>query len=155
MEKTRDELLGEIRYAIRLAERTARLYRRVQTFSSFCAIMGGSAALAGVSDILPQGALAWGSMIAASFGAMLLSVRPGDKAAQNEADIKRFQLLMSRSSHLQDEELAASLEETRVGVAPEIELLRNVAYNDVVSERNREDAALPLTLPQKLLRAVA
>lgn len=117
--------------------------------------MGGSAALAGVSDILPQGALAWGSMIAASFGAMLLSVRPGDKAAQNEADIKRFQLLMSRSSHLQDEELAASLEETRVGVAPEIELLRNVAYNDVVSERNREDAALPLTLPQKLLRAVA
>jgi hypothetical protein len=155
MDKTREELIGEIRYAIRLAERTARLYRRIQTFGVFCTILGGSAALAGVSSIFPQKYLIWGTIAAAAFGAMLLAIRPGDKAAQNEADVKRFQLLMARSGKLNDDELADSLEETRVGVAPEIELLRDVAYNDVVCERNREDAALPLTLPQKILRAFA
>ena len=155
MDKTRDELIGEIRYAIRLAERTARLYRRIQTFGVFCAILGGSSALAGLSSIFPQAYVIWGTISATAFGAMLLSVRPGDKAAQNEADVKRFQLLMARSGKLNDDELADSLEETRVGVAPEIELLRDVAYNDVVCERNREDAALPLTLPQKILRAFA
>lgn len=155
MDKTRDELIGEIRYAIRLAERTARLYRRIQTFGSFCAILGGSAALAGVSNIFPKAYLILGTLVAAGFGAMLLSVRPGDKAAQNETDLKRFQLLMARSGKLGDDELAESLDEARVGVAPEIELLRDVAYNDVVCERNREDATLPLTLPQKILRAFA
>jgi hypothetical protein len=155
MEKTRDELIGEIRYAIRLAERTARLYRRVQTFGSFCAIVGGSTALAGISSVFPKAALVWGTFMATVFAAMLLSVRPGDKASQNEVDVKRFQFLMARADKLSDAELAESLEETRVGVAPEIELLRDVAYNDVVRERNREDEVIPLTLPQKILRVFA
>lgn len=153
--RTRDELLGEIRYALRLGERTARLYRRIQTFGVFCTIIGGSAALAGFSNIFPQKYLIWGTIAAAAFGAMLLAIRPGDKAAQNEADVKRFQLLMARAGKLNDTELAADLEEARVGVAPEIELLRAVAFNDVVSERNRDDAALSLTLSQKILRAFA
>jgi hypothetical protein len=153
--KTRDELLGEIRYAIRLSERTARLYRRVQTFGVFCTILGGSAALAGVANVFPQAYLIWGTIAATAFGAVLLAVKPGDKAAQNEADIKRFQLLMARSGKLNDTDLATDLEETRVGVAPEIELLRAVAFNDVVFERNRDDAAISLTLPQKILRAFA
>ena len=62
---------------------------------------------------------------------------------------------MARADKLSDAELAESLEETRVGVAPEIELLRDVAYNDVVRERNREDEVIPLTLPQKILRVFA
>ena len=33
--KTKDQVLGEIRYAQRLAQRTARLYRRIQAFSTF------------------------------------------------------------------------------------------------------------------------
>lgn len=34
---------------------------------------------------------------------------------------------------------------------PQIELLRDVAYNDVAKERNRPDAVIPLSLAQKLI----
>ncbi|SFK75089.1 hypothetical protein SAMN05216302_101459 [Nitrosomonas aestuarii] len=153
--KEKEQLIGEIRYAIRLTQRTARLYRRVQTFGIFMSIIGGSAAIASIADNMPTWIAAIGAIFLTFAGAMLIAVRPADKAAQNEADARRYQLLMSHSTGMDAEQLYHALEETRIGDTSEIETLRNIAYNDVVIEINRPDALMELSMLQKILRTLA
>lgn len=86
---------------------------------------------------------------------MLIAIRPADKAAQNDYDSKRYKTLMAKSVDMTDSELANALEETRAGDVPEIESLREVAYNDVALELNRPDATLPLSTSQKILQIIA
>jgi hypothetical protein len=45
--------------------------------------------------------------------------------------------------------------EARQTDAPEVEPLREIAFNDVMREINREDALIPLTRSQKILCAIA
>lgn len=153
--KTKDELQGEIRYAIRLTQRTARLYRRLQALGIFVSVLGGSAAVASITGHVPSWIPIFGGILLAVTGAALLAIRPADKAAQNESDARRYQSLMLRSVTLDDEALAVALEETHQGDAPEIEILRDVAYNDVAREIGRPDAVVPLSFPQKFLEVLA
>lgn len=153
--KDKQQLTGEIRYAIRLTQRTARLYRRVQTTGVFLAIIGGSATMASIADGIPVWITTTGGALLALAGAMLIAVRPADKAAQNEADIRRYQTLMTHASGMNEEELERALEDTHNGDAPEIESLRDVAYNDIAFELNRPDVLIPLSAAQKILRALA
>lgn len=146
---------NEIRYAIRLTERTARLYRLVQIVGVFLSILGGSAAMASISGNLPPWLLVTGGALLAISGAALIAVRPDDKAAQNENDVRRYRALMTKSHSLNVDQLAAALEEAHQTDAPEVEPLREVAYNDVALESNRPDVLIPLTATQKILSALA
>ena len=152
---SRAQLLGETRYVIRLCQRTARLYRRVQTFGIFVGVAGGSAAVVSLAGALPASAVVVGGLFAALSAAALVAVRPADKAALNESDVRRYQALMARAARLDDAALAAAIDEARIGDAPEIELLRNVAYNDVAVEFNRPDAVVELSPAERLLRCLA
>lgn len=153
--KDKQQLIGEVRYAIRLTQRTARLYRHIQTLGIFLSILGGSATMASIADGIPAWITATGGIMLACAGAMLIAIRPADKAAQNEADVRRYQQLMARAVNMSEKELEQALEEAHNGDAPEIESLRDVAYNDIVLELNRPDAAVSLTPLQKMLRALA
>ncbi len=153
--KTKTQLHAEIRYALRLCGRTARLYRRVQTVATVLAIVGGSAAFAAVTGELPKWLTVAGAILFAIAGAALVAVRPADKAAQNEADVRRYQALLAKAAKMTDADLAEALEETHQGDAPEIESLRDVAYNDIVLELNRPDVLVPLTATQRLLAVLA
>lgn len=123
--------------------------------STFFSILGGSAALAAIADVFPKELSIGGVCVAAVFGAALVAIRPADKAAQNEADLRRFQSRMARANSRDGNALEAAIEETRQGSAQEIEPLRDVAYNDVVLEFNRSDALIPLSPLQKILRVFA
>lgn len=153
--KDKQQLIGEIRYAIRLTERTARLYRNIQTTGVFLGIVGGSATMASIANEIPAWITATGGILLAFAGAMLIAIRPADKAAQNEADAKRYRQLMTKTASMDEKELAQALEEAHTGDAPEIESLRAVAYNDMVLEINRPDAMIALSSMQKILRALA
>lgn len=153
--KERHQLIGEIRYAIRLTQRTARLYRRVQTAGIFLSILGGSATMTSLADGMPNWIASSGGIILAIAGAMLIAVRPADKAAQNEYDVKRYQSLSARAVNMSDAELEQAIEDAHNGDAPEIESLRDVAYNDIALEFNRPDVLVPLSPVQKILRALA
>lgn len=153
--KDKQQLIGEIRYAIRLAERTARLYRRIQTTGVFLSIIGGSAAMTSIANGIPAWITATGGILLTFAGATLIAVRPADKAAQNEADAKRYQQLMTHANSLNEQALEDALEETRIGSASEIEPLRAIAYNDMVLEINRPDAMIELSSTQKILRSLA
>ena len=153
--KTKEQLISEIRYAIRLTQRTARLYRRIQTVGIFMSIIGGSAAMASLADGVPVWVTSTGGILLAVAGAMLISVRPADKSAQNEADVKRYQALMTRAVTMDANELEQALEEAHNGDAPEVESLRDVAYNDVVMELNRPDVLVHLSPIQRILKSLA
>lgn len=149
------QLQGEIRYTIRLCQRTARLYRRAQTLGTFLAIIGGSATLTGAVGQFPSFVATAGAALLAIAGAALIAMRPADKAAQNESDVKRYQALMAKSVAMPDEALRQALEEARQSDACEVEPLRNVAFNDVMAEIHRTDQLIPLSSHERLLRALA
>ena len=159
MTMTRDEALNQIRYAERLCARTARLYRRLQTVGTWATIVGGSAALLQTTAVagatLPPWAGGAGVLLAAAFGAALLAVRPADKAAANEADVKRYAKLRGDAATLTDAQLEAALQKARESDAPEVEPLRDVAFNDVVCETGNATAAVPLNWRQRVLAALA
>jgi hypothetical protein len=155
MEKSKDQLMAEIRYAIRLTQRTARFYRHIQSLGTFLAILGGSATLATLSNSLPHWiSLAGGALLAVA-GAALIAIRPADKAAANESDYRRYQALMAKAPALDADALVTAIHEAQMGDAPEIESLRDIAYNDVMFEINRADCLIRLTLWQKILSGLA
>lgn len=153
--RDKNQLLGEIRYAIRLTQRTARLYRHIQTTGVFLSIIGGSATMASLSDGVSIWVTTTGGALLAISGALLIAIRPADKASQNEADVRRYQSLMSRAIDMNENDLVKALEEAHNGDAPEIESLRAVAYNDMVIEFNRQDVVIPLSPLQKILKTLA
>lgn len=153
--KDKQQLIGEIRYAIRLTQRTARLYRRIQTTGIFIGIIGGSATMASIANDIPTWINTTGGILIAFAGAMLIAIRPADKAAQNEADVRRYQQLMIRATNMDEKALEQALDEAHYGDAPEIESLRDVAYNDVALELNRPDVMIQLSSLQKILKTLA
>lgn len=153
--KTRTELMSESRYAIRLTQRTARLYRRIQTSGVFLSILGGSAALVTVTGGVPLWLTACGGVLLAVSGAALVAIRPADKAALNEADTRRYTALIAKAHAMTDQEFAAAIDEAHQSDAQEVEPLRAVAYNDIALELNRPDVVIPLNTVQKLLATLA
>lgn len=153
--KTKDHLYSEIRYAIRLTERTSRLYRRAQSAGTFLSIIGGSAIVATIGGNLPIWLTTAGIALFTIAGAALIAIRPTDKAAQNDADARRYQALLAKASTMGDAELEEALEDARRSDASEIEPLRDVAYNDVAIECGRADMAVPLSVSQRVLQALA
>ncbi len=148
-------LLHEIRYAERLCQRTARLYRHLSAAATFVTVLGGSGVVAAVATTLPAWVPVTGALLLASAGALKLAIRPEDKAAVADADGKRYAQLRSAAHPMTDAELQIALNKVREGDTAEVESLREVAYNDMVLEMGRGDAVVPLRPHQKLLRAIA
>ncbi len=148
-------LLNEIRYAERLTQRTSRLYRRAASFCTFTAILGGSGVLSGLSDAFPDWMSAAGVLLIAIAGAAALTVRPLEKAITNETDAKKYSALRTQGVGMDSAELEAALQKARESDAPEVESLRDVAYNDLLVEIGRDDMKAPLTARQRFFEALA
>lgn len=155
MDQTKEQLQAEVRYAQRLCQRTARLYRRAQTTFTFLSIVAGSAALVSISAKLPAGFVLGSAIAFAVFAAMNIAMRPAERIAQNDADVKKYAALLAKSEGLEIPAIRQLIAEARQTDAPEVEPLRDVAFNDVMREINREDALIPLSVSQKFFRAIA
>jgi hypothetical protein len=153
--KDKERLQSEIRYAIRLCERTARFYRKIQAIGTFFTVIGGSAAITTLSPSLPPWVSVAGTILLAISGSALLAIRPAEKASSNENDVKRYQAMMTKSHGMDAKELQVVLDEAHQGGAPEIDALRLVAYNDVVLETGRPDCLEKLSLIEKLFQHIA
>jgi len=148
-------LMGEIRYAERLTQRTARLYRRAATFCTFLAVVGGSGVISSLADQVPAWVSLAGVALLAVAGAAALAVRPLEKAVINEADMRKYSALRTQGLAMSEAELDAALQKARESDAAEVELLRDVAFNDLLVEIGREEMLQPLSAAQKLLGAMA
>jgi hypothetical protein len=147
--------LNEIRYAERLTQRTARLYRRAATLCTFIAVLGGGGLLGSLSANAPSWLHISGVLLLAVSGAAALSVRPLEKAINNEADARKYASLRTQAVSMDSTQLQAAMQKARESDVAEIELLRDVAYNDVLTEIGREDLRTRLTKRQQLLEIMA
>lgn len=148
-------LLGEIRYAERLTQRTARLYRRAATFCTFVAVLGGSSLMASVAAGAPDWLRFVGLGLLALAGASAIAVRPLEKAIANEADARKYASLRTQALTMDDAQLIVALQKARESDVPEVELLRDVAYNDLLIEIGRQDLRTSLSGRQRLLEVIA
>ncbi len=148
-------LLHEIRYAERICQRTARLYRRIQSLGTWVTVVAGSATLSALSQQIPPWVSATGAVVMAMTGAALLAIRPADKAAANEADLRKYASLRLDAQSMSDVQLTEALAKARISDLPEIETLRDVVYNDIVTEYGRHDCVVPLRAHQRVLAALA
>ncbi len=148
-------LLGEIRYAERLTQRTARLYRKVATFCTFIAVLGGSSLMASTAAGVPDWLKFLGIGLLAVAGAAAIAVRPLEKAIANEADARKYASLRTQGLVMDDAQLDAALQKARESDVPEVELLREVAYNDMLVEIGRDDLRTSLSSRQRLLEVIA
>ena len=152
---SRHDLFYQARYAVRLTQRTARFYRRIQAFGTFMAILGGSGTASLITQAVPIEVGIVGAVMMAIAGAALITIRPADKAAQNESDAKRYLALLAKAPRFTDDEFEIALQEAHQSDCPEIEPLRDVAYNDVVMEYGREDAQVKLSVRQSIFASMA
>lgn len=149
------ELINQIRYAERLCLRTARLYRRIATASAFATVVGGGAAMSALSSRFPDWLSIGGAVVFGLFGAAILAVRPTDKAVANEQDARRYAQLRSAAGGMEAAALLMALDKARETDCPEIEALRDVAFNDVVVEIGRADLVVPLGATQRMVASLA
>ena len=91
----------------------------------------------------------------AVFVALNIVIRPTEKAVANEIDAKRYARLRTEAAHMSYAELSAAIDKARESDTQEVEPLRDVAFNDVVTEYGRADAVVQLSAQQRLLKAVA
>ena len=155
MEQTKEELRAEVRYSQRLCQRTARLYRRVRTTSTFLRVTAGSAALVSVASNLPPEFALLSATAFSVFAAVNRAIRPAEWIAQNDSDVQKYAVLLAKSEDLEVPSLRQLIAEAQQTDAPEVEPLRDVAFNDVMREINREDALIPISRAQKFLGAIA
>lgn len=155
MDQTIDQLRAEMRYAQRLCERTARLYRRIQTYATFLSIFAGSGAIIALSAQRTQSATIAFALAFAAFGAINIALRPADKIAQNEVDVRKYASLLAKSVNATPDTARQWIEEARQSDTQEVELLRAVAFNDVMREIRRDDQLLQLSLSQRMLATIA
>lgn len=155
MPADKEALLNEIRYSERLCQRTARLYRHVQAIGTFVTVAAASGPFFALAGKLPGWLGVTGALTFAVLGAAMLATRPADKAATNEADMKRYSALRADAQTMDAEALQAALNKARTGDAAEIEALRDVAYNDLVREIGRDEYATKLSWHQRLIASLA
>lgn len=154
MDNAKEDLQFNLRYAQRLCQRTARFYRRLQTTLTFISLLAGSSAVAALAAQMPVPS-AWLLAAFAVFGCANLALRPAEKIAANEADVRKYGALLAKVGGTDVATLQQLLDEARLSDTAEIEPLRPVAYNDVVLEIDEPEALIPLSPMQKLMGALA
>ncbi|NYE58996.1 hypothetical protein FHW58_000148 [Duganella sp. 1224] len=126
MDEDKEELYFNFRYAQRLCQRTARFYRRIQTLLTFMSLLAGSSAVAPLAAQLPAQS-AWLLAAFAVLGCVNLAIRPAERIAANEADVRKYGALLAKLNQVDATALQQLLDEARLSDATEVEHLRPVA----------------------------
>lgn len=98
---------------------------------------------------------AWLLATFAVFGCINLAIRPAERIAANEADVRKYGALLGKLNQLDPPALQQLLDEARQSDTTEVEHLRPIAFNDVALEVDAPEALIPLTRMQRLIGALA
>jgi len=155
-DKTRQAICSEIRYTQRLAQRSARLWWRVDALGTLAFVLGSAGAVANLGALLPPFVAVLASVVTVVIAALMVCLRPAQKAVLNDMDVRKYDELRTlERSGTSTQKLAVLLAKAHQTDAPEIEALRDVAYNDVLNEINRADCASKLGLWQRTVAIMA
>lgn len=155
MDQAHAILLNEARCAERLCQRMARLYRKAATTATFYEHRRGSAMLSVLMSKVPLWVSLAGAALFSIATALNVAMRPAEKATNAQADQRRYSKLRTQAAAMDAAQPKAALDQLREADSPEIEPLREVAYNDVMHEVGREDHVVPLAPHQRPLAVPA
>lgn len=154
---TRFDIQFSLRYAVRVLERQARLWRHIDGAFRMLAILSGSSALAAMLTQQASAISISGMVAFAVFQAVEFSAQPGLKAAEAWAERKPYLSIISKQSRLSDTELEQAYQDAleQDGVLA-FESIRRLAYNDVTIEKGCAASALfPLNRWQRIVSILA
>jgi hypothetical protein len=155
MEKTKHDLLFEIQYAQRLCSLHQRLYRRTRALFLFATLLGTAGAVQSAFGSNPAFAV-WGGIVLCVFGVLDQVLDPAKKSAAYEQDYKRYARLMRVARAMEPAAIQQEIDLLRESDEPEIEALRDVAYNNTVAECGMDAShAIKLGLVSRTMKALA
>lgn len=139
---SRHDTLFALRYAVRVLERHARMWRRIDGLIRFSALLAGSSAFAGLMAANSTTALVAG-IVFAVLQSVEFAIRPAEIAARSMTAKKPYGDILARQAELDDAQLESAYQRCVAEddvIVPEN--LRYLAYNDVVQERGGDPASL-------------
>ena len=152
----RSDTTFSIRYAVRVLERTARFWSRIDTSIKVFALLSGSGAIYALASKHEGFTLACGVFFALT-QAIEFAIRPADKAALALGERGVYAKLLANQSALSDEALEDAYQ--RAVCDDEVIVmdgLRCIAYNDVLNERGADPTyAYRLSFHQRVLAFLA
>lgn len=153
---SRNDTLFSLRYAVRVLERHARLWRNVDNLVRLGSLLAGSGAIAALAAQSHALTLAAGVVFALLQG-VEFALRPAEGAARSMAQRRPYADLLARQSELDDGAIDAGYQ--RIVADDEIvvpELLRYLAYNDVLAERGCDASfAYPASAAMRCMALIA
>jgi hypothetical protein len=134
-ERTRSDTLFDLRYAVRVLERQARMWGLVGAAFKFASVLSGTVALAALTGEKTPLAIGMG-MVFAVLQAAEIAVGPTGKSSNALSMRRDYARLYARESTLSD----AALEDGYQAIVADDEIvvghaLKELAFNDVVLER--------------------
>lgn len=156
MESEKSNTTFALRYAVRVLERQCRLWRSVDAASRACALFAGSGAIAGLGAQHVGFALVCG-VVFALMQSVDFALRPAERSAAALGQRKQYAALLVQSGAMKLQDLEAALEKIRADDEVIVsDVLRRLAYNDVVRERGLDESACyPLSRSEQALARIA
>lgn len=138
--KTRDDTLFDLRYAVRVLERQARMQGNCMAMVKFSTLLSGSAALAALVANHAAAAITLG-LVCATVQALDMALEPTAKQARALAARLNYARVMSHQASMTD----AALEVAYQAVVADDDVavsraLQELAYNDVIREQGRDES---------------
>lgn len=148
-------LTWKIRYAMRFGRRQSRLLDRIALVMKILMIGAGTTAFVSVIGEYEE-LTKWSGLIVAAIAIIDAIWNPAGKAAKSREIEQRFALLIRDAPTMTPELLQRAMDELYDSEAPELESLRPVVYNDMVSELgNKSSEKFRLTPWQKFIEMIA
>jgi hypothetical protein len=142
MNPTREDTLFALRYAVRVLERSARLWFVVGGAFKFATVLSGTVALGALTSQRQDVAVALGLAFAV-LQALEVAMDPSGK--RTEALVARAPYAKLLALHAQHDDASLEREYQSVVAGDTVmpmEPLKRLAYNDVVTEQGLDPAAL-------------
>lgn len=154
-ERTVYEAQLDIDYEARLQQLHARLYGRLHNATLLIIFIATSTAFASVLDSAGTATAIWSGLVITVVGYADVLLDFAGRRAQHEIQRGRYLELRARSIGMALEEIDKCRYTTAKTDPPEIEALRNPAFNDNLRAHGRHDHQVSLTWLEKLVAAIA
>lgn len=154
LERSKYEVLMDVRYGARFGELNERFYRRLDVLFGFVGLFGGSGAVVGAVGSYTAVAAVSGALVAA-FAIIERLVRPVEKAIEHSAFKKRFADLDARALKMQVDDIEAELRRLQADAPLGIDSLSMPAFNANLRSNGRDEEIVPESMWQRTIALLA
>jgi hypothetical protein len=152
---THSQLILSLRYSMRFGKLQAKVYDKIDGALKIISLLSGTSAFVGLIA-QNQTVTAFAGLIVATATIFDVIFYPGKKAAKTRELESKYSVLCKSANKLSEQELQFEIDSIYDPETPQIEALRPIAYNDMLTENGLSAIhAYDLTSWQRFLRTFA